>query len=116
MSDKDILEKAIKKAIDSGLDNTITRIFLNAVRLEELDFVLERFLDERDTLYYMRWIFDKDFSKALWGEDCFIKGVTTLHTSTDVDCIKRGHPNTWSHHLQQMVIASDPIKYLGDNI
>jgi hypothetical protein len=22
----------------------------------------------------------------------------------------------WQHHLQQMVIADDPIKYLGENI
>lgn len=65
-------------------------------------------------------IFNHDFAKALWGdedheafggydnfgsEECYrCKGATT------------SPEKCWQFHLQQMVIADDPIKYLGEHL
>jgi hypothetical protein len=59
-------------------------------------------------------IFNHDFAKALWGE------------SKPIDIGRRdaggyktfGQPMSigWQEHLRDMVIADDPIKYLGDHL
>lgn len=63
------------------------------------------------------WLLTKDdfmVAKALWGEE---KWYTTGEK------VPEGrqallHPTleAWQYHLQQMVIAEDPIKYLEENI
>lgn len=40
---------------------------------------------------YAPLVYNHDFCKALWGEK-------------------------WEHHIQQMVLAPDPVKYLSDNM
>ena len=52
------------------------------------------------------YIFNHDFAKALWGID---PGVVT---SSDPLLMT----DRWVRHLQQMVVAEDPIVYLGGNI
>lgn len=50
-----------------------------------------------------------DFARALWGDEGF--------TTTGLKCSK--HPGVsryWQYQLQQMVIADDPVQYLGENI
>ena len=49
-------------------------------------------------------IYSHDFARALWGKEapndyCKIVGV-----------------DMWQFHLQQMVVADDPIAYLGEHI
>lgn len=44
---------------------------------------------------YRKWIFSHDFAKAFWGEEKPKVPITL-----------------WQHHLQQMVLEEDPIKYL----
>ncbi len=58
-----------------------------------------------------------DFAKALWGEEESAEVITRWHRQSNIkdDFIGDLIPN-WKKHLQQMVIAEDPIKYLGDNI
>lgn len=50
-------------------------------------------------------VYNHDFAKALWGEE-----EHTLHFPEGE--IHRQSP-VWQYHLQQMVIAADPIQYLG---
>lgn len=50
--------------------------------------------------YYMLW--QHGFAKALWGEE---------HYDDD-----EHEPVNWAYHLQQMVLAKDPIEYLGKNL
>jgi len=54
-----------------------------------------------------RIIFSHDFAKALWGEE-ELQHVNQAFSKV----VKDG----WRRHLQQMVIAEDPIKYLGENL
>jgi len=62
-------------------------------------------------------IFNHDFAKALWGDLPEI--AYQYHKSIfrkDDQLIISGARLRWQYHLQQMVIADDPIKYLGENI
>lgn len=64
-------------------------------------------------------IYSHDFARALWGERLrdartgnklvekkLPEGVVEAHFAIPA----------WQYHLQQMVVAEDPIKYLGGNI
>ena len=97
MTNQEILEKAIIKAIDGGFEESkINETELGATGL----------------------IFRKDFAKALWGEELhheiFIvpKELSKRLAGTKNLDIKPA----WQYHLQNMVISDDPIKYLGENI
>jgi hypothetical protein len=91
MSDHKILEKAIRKAIDGGWTKG----------KEYLDF-MDDGLFGRGKNDHTEVIFNHSFAKALWGES------TQQAYGPDFD--------GWEYHLQQMVIAPDPIKYLGDHL
>lgn len=111
MSDKDILEKAIKKAIDGGW------AFPGVVGSKDFEFkgngvyVLGNMTSVRYD--YFEIIFNHDFAKALWGE-AEMKGLEGIVGGTDLlTGVQRTH--YWQYHLQQMVIADNPIKYLGEN-
>lgn len=135
MSEKDILEEAIQKAIDGGWwpfapldgrykEKTKPEMFKRFYEVE-YDGIRSKSQWDHDCLecydpaYPINdFIFDHDFAKALWGEELhhktFIvpKELSTRFAGTrDLD-IKP----IWQYHLQQMVIAEDPIKYLSENI
>ena len=111
MSDKSILEKAIQKAIDGGwtihnlghyvVDDTATFIRFDNFDIESKNWHAPvTVIKQTETL-----IFDHDFAKALWGEE----PITEYYPSP----VSR---SAFAHHLQQMVISEDPIRYLGENI
>jgi len=52
-------------------------------------------------------IFNHDFAKSLWpGNILFDEGGVKVVTKEPL----------WKHHLMMMVIAEDPIEYLGAHI
>lgn len=132
MSNQEILEKAIQKAIDGGWSMYGKKEF--EVRLGYFyspDGVEYRapyclFHDEGEStqrLYDI--IFNHDFAKTLWGgkdpEFWHLRGKVSgikAHGSRQVleEVEKEPFIPEWQYHLQQMVIADDPIKYLGENI
>ncbi len=62
-------------------------------------------------------IFNHDLAKALWGkEKQNYAPIGLLEGWDDDDFLYDDIKETWQYHLQQMVIADDPIKYLGENI
>lgn len=115
MTDKEILEKAIQKAIDNGFSafgysrvesvkkyfaDDFYHIFLsNPTDLEEGD--VERY-SANDI------IFNHKFAKALWGEENAIQQAWGGYYDSILE--------DWQYHLQQLVIADDHIKYLEENI
>lgn len=145
MTHQQILEKAITKAIEGGWDGTRfmdiggSRDWLG--RPPEWR-VVQPFTDpfivyttggvdiKEIPVYPEHILFDHDFAKALWGDkhDCdqgYHKKRSILHnpvTGKDqelnqdyvVYCLE--HKPGWQHHLQQMVIAEDPIQYLGKHL
>jgi hypothetical protein len=114
MSNQEILERAIQKAIEGGWGayNPSDRTW--AVEDIEHWFQFGKYASSQSKDHnYLLFLFSHDFAKALWGEKKILKeevmpgkGVRTWY-SQQYD---------WKQHLQQMVIAEDPIKYLGDNI
>lgn len=108
MSNKEILERAIQKAIDGG--------WMRGRAAEDINF--DSLI--HDKVLVTSIIFNHDFAKALWGEE-----LTHLHNGKKVMWRKdlpEGVVETtfarpkYEYHLQQMVIAEDPIEYLGKHL
>lgn len=97
MTNQQILDKAIRKAIDGGWHNlenwSVIDLGANDVGIQ--------YDDSHVVLPPEALIASKDFAKALWGEQLI--QVINMEPA-------------WRYHLQQMVIADDPIEYLGENI
>jgi len=99
MSDKEILEKTIQKAIDGGYNQIPYSV------TEHADFLIE-------SKALPLIIYRHDFAKALWGDK--LKYFDAINYE-DVSTGKIKYI-TWKYHLQQMVISPDPIQYLKDNL
>lgn len=97
MTHAEILEKAIQKAIDGGW---------KADAVGMVTIIPKGWL-EHD--HYKAIIFNHDFAKALWG-------INSEPISSDISKDSELIKSIWQYHLQQMVIADDPVKYLGDNL
>lgn len=108
MSNQEILEKAIKKAIDNGWKPPL----VGDLKGVEADMITGEYFAYFDyakglnSRYCVIGIVyaDHDFAKALWPTPCV----------DDNPLCSTCKP--WQYHLQQMVISDDPIKYLGDNL
>lgn len=101
MSAKEILEKAIQKAIDGGWRPV-------GHDHEHPNIISDLSMDGVDKCY----IFNHDFARALWGEEWIEDFPFASEGSYKYSEIQV----SWKKHLQQMVISEDPIKYLGDNL
>ncbi len=126
MTDQEILTKAIRKAVDggwwSGDDDEFGALVFHPERFRL--FVDGPYLDIRQLfegdwvpLEHWDWhvnelIFNHDFAKALWPG----------YYDADLDRTYAHRPKGfqtreyWKVRLEEMVIADDPIKYLGDNL
>lgn len=111
MTNQETLTKAIQICIDAGmwLNNYAPKIVLTRisdVTVQGSDFSFKP--NEGVTIFGN--IFDHKFAKALWPP----KPDKIIDTEPGV--IKTIHDTTWRHHLQEMVVAEDPIAYLGQNM
>lgn len=111
MDKKAIFEKAITKAIANGWDSLDVTDWWQAYYMKSGPARLAvEFRPAANAMgIFYEWpviIYNHDFAKALWGEE------------VDVSLALSGMDTTipWEYHLQQMVIANDPIEYLGANI
>ena len=112
MNDKEILEKAIQKAIDGGWDTThFDTLKTSYKHPDESEF--HDLLGAWHNISPLDVIFNHDFAKALWGEGIIQSRVSDVFGS-EPDRVTR--KRAWTYHLQAMVISDDPIKYLGDNL
>jgi hypothetical protein len=102
MSNQEILEKAISKAIAGGWKGD-SKLLYDIWGLDNLTADVSK-------LYWL--IFSHDFAKALWG-DKFNHYMVRDGRDKKAGVIEYA---TYKYHLQQMVIADDPIKYLGENL
>lgn len=113
MTNQQILEKAIQKAIGGGwkaLQLNGAEHWLEATpehRTEDVRMMIV-IGSKTHSESFRNTIYDHDFAKALWGEEMqnheFRKKAFGEYRPA------------WQGHLMQMVIAEDPIKYLGENL
>jgi hypothetical protein len=119
MTNAEILEKAIHKAIDNGLPMRHEKLKSFKYYKIEVDGYTEdssvygnivqyssgERRIEREWFSIEELIYNHEFAKALFGE----KEVEYLG-------MKMPLSKAWEWHLQQMVVSDDPIRYLRDNL
>jgi len=105
-NNQEILARAIQKALDSGWIPIVFGVDPLEIERRNTKFIIEG-TDPR------AYIYSHDFAKALWGENTWIDPV-----SLEVGVMRHVSPHLpiWQYHLQQMVVAENPIKYLGENL
>ncbi len=105
MNDEQILKKAIEKAVKNGWEH----FELEVVNINESELVV-RGLNGGSRVSIEEIIFSHDFAKAFWGEeDTRILAVETRFGNGE---IMRTYLKQWEHHLMQMVLEKEPLKYL----
>lgn len=111
MSNQATLEQVIQKAIDGGWQ------YDGRLPIEYFSVPGDGhwiYFGYEDTKYpdlsLNDLVFRHDFAKALWGDGRYTERREGNET------IRVEHRKDWRRHLQAMVIAEDPIKYLGDNL
>lgn len=112
---QEILKKAITLAIKNGWrgtdDNAPTQ-WLSTLAKDQV--AIDNAGGEDQLFFREDWfpvIFNHLFARALWGEDILIRPMEDFNNDTS-----RYYLPNWQYHLQQMVVAADPIVYLGKNI
>ena len=112
MTNEQILKKAIEKAVKNGFD--IWDWYLekdNSLRKEistikDLDWLVSWLATEEEIIRGLTkaLLFNHDFAKAFWGEgehEKKIRGINLFNLYPE-----------WQHHLQQMVLEKEPLKYI----
>lgn len=117
MTHKEILERAIAKAVDGGWNPNSLLVGLAGPygKTGESGYTHWgwTFGDYDEDLEKLApiLIYNHDFAKALWGQEL----VKKAHGTLDKYWFNYDGP-AWKWHLQQMVIATDPIDYLGKHV
>ncbi len=88
MTDKEILQKAIQRALKNGY------LIDKKLYWWREDFTIENYKR-------LDIIFSHDFAKAFWGFEEIDDSEGEFGTIT-----------AWEHHLQQMILEKEPLKYL----
>ena len=129
MTNQEILTKAIQKAIDGGWNifgdpsMKVARVFEALAPRGWGEYEVYIGPDGNRPYYictHSALIFNHEFAKALWGEkpwciDCQ-ENTVCGRNNVCTNCYERSCGLRWQYHLQQMVIADDPIKYLGEHL
>lgn len=114
MTQGQILEKAIQKAIDGGLTGYWADRYRSCVERGELEYLTDgNNIEHGQTVEAL--IFNHDFAKALWGTELHSEEYDTPYPRFP-DAKKLDIKPLCQYHLQQMVISEGPIQYLGENI
>ena len=104
MSNEEILSEAIKKARRNGWKQDYKVTYTLKPRKENEPMVTAVSIPDANT-----FIYDHDFAKALWGAETLSPNYGDMEMLSEPEF-------AWEHHLQQMVISEDPVKYLEDNM
>lgn len=100
------LDEAIVKAMKAGWEPTYNGLEIKGreVGPSDITWIATNGHKVYEDAYHL--IFNHDFAEALWGEEVYATDGST----------SRPILFKWQDKLINMVIADDPIKYLGENI
>ncbi|HSX00041.1 MAG TPA: hypothetical protein VLH38_03325 [Patescibacteria group bacterium] len=124
MTNQQILTQAIQKAIDGewtrrGVTDE------GKMHFGDKGVLVDWLRGGREYMSIGDLMLDHAFAKALWGEGkiCIrCKGYETMPEKRPGDVEHKMFQHdyvylpSWQYHLQQMVVAEDPIKYLGEHL
>lgn len=114
MTDSQKLEEIIKTAIERGWDCPIGCKFVK-YHSEFSDYI--DFTSTYQKLYsehLFAVLFNHDFAKAYFGEE--LLNDKTLYFDEGAETKSENNYSTaWAYHLQQCVLAENPISYYYDN-
>lgn len=121
VSAQTVLTKAIKKAIAGGwkaepLGGYVVWLEASEKRKGEIVHNIINQGSKVASSSLPVYIYNHDFAKALWGEDIVTGLDKDEPLPLELDDMLRLQLPAWQFYLRQMVIADDPIKYLGENI
>lgn len=125
MNNQEILTKAIEKARENGWQPIGWRSDMPVyVRQWQDNGMVEIGIYLQGHNNEIQWdrelegiIFNHDFAKALWGHAHHYKcDYEPLPTGSGDWAGMTDTISVWEFHLQQMVIADDPIKYLEKHL
>ena len=120
MTDKEILQKAVIKAVKNGMiwGDWDSQGFLEYWNSRDFEDIIE----ERE---HYKLIFSHEFAKAFWGDEKLSEGKTLDETYEELkehyldkddfefDWISECNPEeAWEYHLKQMVLEKEPLKYI----
>jgi len=94
MEDKEILIKAIAKAVNNGCSYNTYEIDVNLWVEKKL---------------YFSVIFAQDFAQAFWPDQ---DNVSFIESPIKELVIYEKQKSSWRYHLKQMVLEVEPLKYL----
>jgi hypothetical protein len=114
MSDKEVLEKAIQKAIDNGCKGTMSEQ-AKSIAWEDVSLLIDPSFNVHGLSIPMIK-YNHHFAKALWGKQKVSDMDTTGDTIMLYDGLDVVIAENWKVNLRSMVIAEDPIRYLSENI
>ncbi len=119
MNEEVTLRKAINKAMHNGFR------FSQIWGAVEDEWTWQIYGGDRDIVFfsdsispnpwrmnYETLIFNQDFAKALWGEKVHRQPVT--RSGEETEFVLQAPAYLW--HLQQMVVADNPLEYLGEHL
>lgn len=101
MSKEEILAKAVEKAVRNLFNNGHSLGFFADEALTGRIHKEGEIIGERFPFYY-QIIFSHSFAKAFWGEEKL----------SPVELYRASVHKEWQYHLQQMVLAKEPLKYI----
>lgn len=119
VSNQEILTKAINKAIAGGWNiydffgapGEGTQWEVNGLGTITLPYKR----GGGDAAALERYIYNHDFAKALWG-DKYVYRADCIESPEEGAAGFQEDYTAWEFHLREMVIAEDPIAYLGEHI
>ncbi len=128
MTNSQVLQQAIERAIEGGWDvfgteNHQIDVFVatTATRDDEDNYYYDAphnglFLDVRRNGYWSvdEIVFDHDFARALFGELASYDDMIKLIKHPSLDPIKASTVEPWKYHLMALALSSDRISYLKD--
>lgn len=112
MTNQEILTKAIEKA--SGIDTPRSHFAYPLETMkwnDEHRYWYEPGYESEAKISLFEIIYQHGFAKALWGEEILIRPFEDFNNDSS-----RYYLPNWQYHLQQMVLAEDPIRYLGEHL
>ena len=110
-----VLTKAIQRAMDNGYAVPEGQV-ITSVKDDWITYGSKHQKQYSEQVFTL--IFNHDFAKALWGfsnDKCIYCHTGPSHYGY---CPYSSiiAPPLWQYHLQQMVIADDPIEYLANTL